>query len=91
MTSFWWLILFFVDLFLICSLGSVICKNYANANGKGRKYTNVIDISLTGGSVGSAVGRGGGSVGDAGSIIACIASISAFFTSFKRLSFNLFM
>ena len=79
MTSFWWLILFFADLFLISSLGSVICKNYANANGKGRKYTNAIDISLTGGSVGSAVDRGGGSVGDVASFIACIASISAFF------------
>ena len=59
MTSFWWLILFFIDLFFICRLGSVICKKYTNANGKDNKYTNAIDISITGGGVGSAVGRGG--------------------------------
>ena len=51
MTPFWWLILFFIELFFICSLRSVICKKYANANGKDSKYTNSIDVSITGGSV----------------------------------------
>ena len=54
-------------------------KKYANANGKDSKCANAIDISITGGGVGSAVGMGGGSVGGAGSFIACIASISATF------------
>ena len=75
MTSFWWLILFFIDLFFICSLRSVICKKYANANGKDSKYTNTIDISITGGRVGSAGGGGDGSVSGAGSFMAYIASI----------------
>ena len=52
-------------------------------NGKNSKYTNTIDISITGGNVGSAVGRGGGvvggSFGGAVSSIACIASIAAAF------------
>ena len=48
MTSFWWLILFFVGLFLIFSLGIVICKKYTNTNGKDSKYTNTIDISING-------------------------------------------
>ena len=48
MMSFWWLILFFIGLFFIFSLGSVICKKYTNANGKDSKYTNAIDISITG-------------------------------------------
>ena len=74
-TSFWWLILFFIDLFFICSLRSVICKKYANANGKDSKYTNTIDISITGGRVGSAGGGGDGSVSGAGSFMAYIASI----------------
>ena len=82
-TLFWWLILFFTDLFFICSLRSVICKKYTNANGKNSKYTNTIDISISGGDVGSAVGRGGGgfggSFGGAVSFIACIASIAAAF------------
>ena len=47
MASFWWLILFFIDLFSICSLGSVICKKYAKANGKENKYANAIDIGIT--------------------------------------------
>ena len=51
MTPFWWFILFFIELFFICSLRSVICKKYANANGKDSKYTNSIDVSTTGGSV----------------------------------------
>ena len=46
MTSFWWLILFFIDLFFICSLGTLTCKKYANNNDKDRKYTNTIDISI---------------------------------------------
>ena len=79
MMSFWWLILFFIDLFFICSLRSFICKKYANANGKDSNYTNAIDISITEGGVGGAVGWGGGSVGGTGSFIACIASISAAF------------
>ena len=44
--SFWWLLLFFIDLFFICSLGSVTCKKYANVYGKDSKYTNAIDISI---------------------------------------------
>ena len=44
MTSFWWLILFFIDKFF--RLKSVICKKYANTNGKDTKYTNTIDISI---------------------------------------------
>ena len=44
--SFWWLILFFIDEFFIFSLGSAICKKYTNTNGKGRKDTNAIDISI---------------------------------------------
>ena len=90
-TSFWWLILFFIDLFFICSLWVVICKKYTNANGKDSKSTNAIDIRITGGDIGSALGWGGGTAGGAGSFIAFIASISAFFTSFKTLSFNLFI
>ena len=92
MTSFWLLILFFIDLLFICSLGSAICKKYANANGKDSKYTNAIDIIITGVNVGSAVGRGGSSICSASMFVACIASISAtFFSSFKILSFNLFI
>ena len=82
-TSFWWLILFFIDLFFICSLRSVICKKYTNSYGKDSRYTKVLDISITNGSVGSVIGRsrGGGirSIGGASSFIACIASISAIF------------
>ena len=37
MTSFWWLILFFMGLFFIFSLRSVICKKYTNTNGKDSK------------------------------------------------------
>ena len=43
MTSFWWLILFFIDEFFIFSLTSVICEKYTNTNGKDDKYTNAID------------------------------------------------
>ena len=89
MPLFWRLILFFIDSFFICSLGSVIYKKYANANGKDSKYTNVIDISITCGGVGSAVGRGGGSVGDA--VVSLLALLASFFRSFKILSFNLFI
>ena len=46
MTSFWCLILFFIDWFFICSLGSVICKKYANINGKNGKYTKAIGVSI---------------------------------------------
>ena len=45
-TSFWWLILFFIDGFFIFSLGTVICKKYTNTNGKDSKHTNAIDISI---------------------------------------------
>ena len=65
MTSFWRLILFFIDLFFIRSLRSVICKKYTNANGKDSKYTNSINIRITSGSVGSAGSRGGGGVDSA--------------------------
>ena len=91
MTSFWWLILFFIDLVFICSLGSVICKKYENPHDKDRKHTNTIDISITGSS-GSSAGSAGGSVGSTGSFIACFASILlSFFASFRILYFNLFM
>ena len=53
-TSFWWFILIFIDLFFIWSLRNVIFKKYANANGKDRRYANAIDISITGDGVGSA-------------------------------------
>ena len=48
-TSFWLLILFFIDLVFIC-MKSFIYKKYANANGKYRfsKHANAIDISITG-------------------------------------------
>ena len=46
MTSFWWLILFFVDEFFIFRLENVACKKYRNATGKDSKYTNAIDISI---------------------------------------------
>ena len=45
MTSFWLLILFVIDEFLIFRK-SVICKKYTNTNGKERKNTNDIDISI---------------------------------------------
>ena len=45
-TSFWWLILFFIDKFFNFSLKSVICKKYTNTNVKDRKHTNAIDISI---------------------------------------------
>ena len=89
MTSVWWLILFFID-----SLGSVICKKYENPHDKDRKHTNTIDISITGSSGSSAgsAGSAGGSVGSTGSFIACFASILlSFFASFRILYFNLFM
>ena len=76
MTSFWFKRLF-MDHFS-CLL--VVRKKYANTYGKDSKYTNAIDISITGsfgGGAGGAAGRGCGSVGRAGSFIACIASISA--------------
>ena len=46
MTTFWLLILFFIDEFFIFSLRRVIYKKYRNANGKDSKYTNAIDISI---------------------------------------------
>ena len=46
MTSFWWLILFFIDEFFIFRLKGVICKNHRNTNGKDSKYTNAIDMSI---------------------------------------------
>ena len=92
MMSFWWLILFFIDLFFICSLRSFICKKYANANGKDSNYTNAIDISITEGGVGGAVGWSGVSVGGTGSFIAALlVSPLPFFTSLKILSFSLFI
>ena len=45
--SFWRLILFFINLLFICSLGSVICKKYVSAYGKDNNYANAIDISIT--------------------------------------------
>ena len=90
-TSFWWLILFFIDLFFICSLRSVICKKYTN-HGKDSKYTNELDISITGGSVGSAVGRSGGSVvAPVVSLLTLLVFPLPFFASFKILPFNLFI
>ena len=78
---------------LSCPL--VVCKKYTNTNGKDSKYTNTMYINITetcGGGVVSAGGRGVGDVVSAGSFIACIVSISTtFFSSFKILSFNLFM
>ena len=56
MASCWWVILFLIDEFFIFSLRSVIYKKYTNANGKDSKYTNVIDISITG-SCGMGTGR----------------------------------
>ena len=69
MTSFWWLILFFIDKFF---RESVICKKYTNTNGKDSKHTNNIDISII-------LFYGGCTGGKAGSFIACIGSISAAF------------
>ena len=88
--SFWFNGFFMDDL----SYLFVVRKKYANAYGKDSKYTNAIDISITGscGGAGSAGGRGAGSAGGAGSFTACIASIfPTFFGSFKIFSFNLFM
>ena len=48
MTSFWWLILFFIEDFFIFRLESVMCKQYTKTNGNNSKYTNIIDISITG-------------------------------------------
>ena len=79
MTSFWWLILFFIDDF---RLKSVICKKYTNANGKDSKYTNAIDISIIwscGGSDGKAGSFIAWIVSGGGSFIACIDSIPATF------------
>ena len=45
MTSFWWLIMFFIVKFFIFRLKSVIYKKYTNANRKDKKYTNAMDIS----------------------------------------------
>ena len=58
MTSCWWLILFFIDEFFIFSLRSAICKKYTKAYGKDSKYTDAIDISITG-SCGMGRGRRG--------------------------------
>ena len=71
MKSLWWLIFFFIDEFF--RLESVISKKYTNNNGKDSKYTNAIDISI--------IWSCGGGVGDAGSFIAWIGSISATFLS----------
>ena len=93
MTSFWWLILFFINLFVICSLRSVICKKYTNGYGKDSKYTNAIDIRITG-SCGGGVGSADGRV--VPMLVALVVSLFAlapfslpFFASFKILSFNL--
>ena len=66
MTTFWLLILFFIDEFFIFSLRRVICKKYRNANGKDSNYTNAIDISI--------IWSCGDGVANAGSFIACIVS-----------------
>ena len=72
LTSFyWWLILSFTDEFFIVRRESVVCKKYTNTNGKDCKDTKAIDISIT--------GSCGGGDDNAGSFIACIASISATF------------
>ena len=42
MMSFWWL--FFIDVFFIFSLISVICKKHTNTDGKDIKYTNAMDL-----------------------------------------------
>ena len=73
MASFWFNWVFMDD--LSCLL--VVCKKYVNANGKDSKYTNAIDISITGpsgGGGGSAGGRGSCSVGGARSFIASISA-----------------
>ena len=43
------LLLFFVDLFFICSLKGflVICKKYTSTNRKNSNYTNTVDVSIT--------------------------------------------
>ena len=86
---------FFIDEFFIFRLKSVICKKYTNTDGKDCKYTKAIDISIIrscGGGVISVGRRNGGRGVGGGSFIACIGSISAtFFSSFRILSFNLFM
>ena len=71
MTLFWWLIFFFIDEFFIFSLKSIICKKYRSANGNKSNYTNDIDTSI--------IWSCGGSVGDAGSFIACIVSSAGSF------------
>ena len=71
--------MFFIDLFFICSLRGIIRKKHTNTYGKDSKYTNAIDISISGCSVGSAGGRGDVGVGGVGSFIVCTASISATF------------
>ena len=79
MTSFWWLILFFIGFCFIYSLGIVMCKKYAKTNGKDSKYVSAMDIRITGGGAGSAGcsagGSAGGSVGGAGIFISCIDRI----------------
>ena len=71
MTLFWWLIFFFIDEFFIFSLKSIICKKYRSANDNNSNYTNDIDTSI--------IWSCGGSVGDAGSFIACIVSSAGSF------------
>ena len=55
-----------------------IRKKYANSYRKDSKYTSDVDISITGGSLGCAVSRGGsregGSVGGAGRFIATFST-----------------
>ena len=46
MTSFWWLVLLFIDEFFTFSLRNVIYEKYTNTNGKHSKDTNTIDIIL---------------------------------------------
>ena len=62
LTSFWWLILFFIDEIFVFRLKSVIFKKYTNTNGKDSKYTNAINISI--------IWSCGGGVGNTGSLIA---------------------
>ena len=44
MTSFWWLIFFFIDFLFLEKV--LYAKKYTNTNGKDSKYTSTIDISI---------------------------------------------
>ena len=57
--------------FFIFSLASAICKKYTNTNGNDSKDTNAINISI--------IWSCGGGVGNAGNVIAWIASSAGSF------------